>query len=406
MALQSINDVFKTILLRNLRRKNQQITQDEFLDAVIKDLESVKSTNTDAIETVTDSANIDLTLSNADLTADLTDTAVTPGTKGDATNSAQVTVDQKGRVTSLTQTPISFPADFIQSISDTNTVDLDVTAANLTGNVRYQDTTEIDLSDDAGGLKADLKTTTVTPGTYGDATNVSQVTFDSKGRATVAANVPITFPSDFIQSISDTNTVDLDVTANNLTANIKKQDTTEIALSDDASGIKADLKTTAITPGTYGDANNVSQVTFDSKGRATGAADVPIAFPADYIQSVSDTNTIDLTVAAANLTADLRKQNTATINLSDDASGLKADFASMNISQFTNDSGYVQNTRTLTIGGTNQDLSANRTWYWTPAKRHLEVGETVTVLAKYEQIFHSGIINQGTIINQGIIRNM
>jgi len=156
MALQSINDVFKTILLRNLRRKNQQITQDEFLDAVIKDLESVKSTNTDAIETVTDSANIDLTLSNADLTADLTDTAVTPGTKGDATNSAQVTVDQKGRVTSLTQTPISFPANFIQSISDTNTVDLDVTAANLTGNVRYQNTSTVNLSEDAGGLKADV----------------------------------------------------------------------------------------------------------------------------------------------------------------------------------------------------------------------------------------------------------
>lgn len=58
----------------------------------------------------------------------------------------------------------SIPANYITSVSDTNTVDLDVTASNLTANVRYQDTSEIDLSDDASGLKADLKTTTVVAG--------------------------------------------------------------------------------------------------------------------------------------------------------------------------------------------------------------------------------------------------
>jgi len=59
------------------------------------------------------------------------------------------------------------------------------------------------------------------------------------------------------------------------------------------------------------------------------------------ITTVSDTNTVDLTITATDLTADINYQNTSTINLSEDALGLKADLASLNISQFTNDSGYI-----------------------------------------------------------------
>lgn len=57
----------------------------------------------------------------------------------------------------ITNTAPNLP-DYIQSISDTNTVDLDVSASNLTANVRHQDSTTINLSDDASGLKADLAT--------------------------------------------------------------------------------------------------------------------------------------------------------------------------------------------------------------------------------------------------------
>ena len=35
----------------------------------------------------------------------------------------------------------------------------------------------------------------VTPGTYGDATNVSQITVDAQGRVTSAVSTPITFPT-------------------------------------------------------------------------------------------------------------------------------------------------------------------------------------------------------------------
>ncbi len=56
---------------------------------------------------VTDSANIDFTLNNLNLTADLTFTGVTAGTYGDATNIPVLQIDQWGRVTSVTLQAIS-----------------------------------------------------------------------------------------------------------------------------------------------------------------------------------------------------------------------------------------------------------------------------------------------------------
>jgi hypothetical protein len=46
-------------------------------------------------------------LSAGNITLNLSDTAVTPGTYGDATNSPQITVDQKGRITGIVDVPIS-----------------------------------------------------------------------------------------------------------------------------------------------------------------------------------------------------------------------------------------------------------------------------------------------------------
>lgn len=59
------------------------------------------------IDSVADTASVDLDVTSGVLTADITDTAVTPSTYGDASNIPQITVDQKGRVTSVTDIPIS-----------------------------------------------------------------------------------------------------------------------------------------------------------------------------------------------------------------------------------------------------------------------------------------------------------
>jgi hypothetical protein len=56
---------------------------------------------------VTDSANIDFTLENLNLTADLTPTGVTSGTYGSPTLIPILQVDQWGRITGVTTTPFS-----------------------------------------------------------------------------------------------------------------------------------------------------------------------------------------------------------------------------------------------------------------------------------------------------------
>jgi hypothetical protein len=60
---------------------------------------------------------------------------------------------------------------------------------------------------------------------------------------------------------------------------------------------------------------------------------------------------------------------------------------------------------TLKIGGTEQSLASNRTWLWSANKYHIEAGETVTLPSKYSITFHTGIINEGTIINNGILNS-
>lgn len=97
-------------------------------------------------------------------------------------------------------------------------------------------------------------------------------------------------------------------------------DTANIDLDVTSSTLSADLTNTTVIPNTYGDANNIPQITVDQKGRVTSVTDIPITIPPNYIDSISDTSTIDLTVTGTTLSAD---------------------FASMNISQFTNDSGYI-----------------------------------------------------------------
>ena len=154
-------------------------------------------------------------------TISLANTAVTAGTYGNATINGVFTVDAQGRITNASNITIS------------GTTPGGTAGGDLSGS--YPNPT--------------LNTSGVVAGTYGSATISPQIAVDAKGRITSASNVTIT-------GVSPGGTAGGDLTG---------------------SYPNPTLNTSGVTAGIYGNASQVSQVTFDAKGRATSASNVAIA---------------------------------------------------------------------------------------------------------------------------------
>ena len=245
---------------------------------------------------------------NKTLSITLGDSGVTAGDYGptaDATAShgsvivvPQMTVDTKGRVTSVVSRSITMPAD----------------QTTITGNAgsatKLQTARTISLSGDATGsasfdgtaavtIAATLADSGVTADQYGETTDksvgfggtisVPSLTVDSKGRVTDATAVTVTLPA-----------APTTITGNAGSAS-KLATARAIALSGDVSGsttfdgstgvtIAATLANSGATAGTYGEttAKTVSfggtiavpKVTVDAKGRVTSIASTTVTMPA------------------------------------------------------------------------------------------------------------------------------
>lgn len=119
------------------------------------------------------------------ITIDLADTAVTAGSYGSSTAIPAITVDAQGRITAVTTNSISTDLEISADGGSNETITLGSEVLAITGDTGITTTTT------TNGVSIDLDDTAVTPGIYGDASNVSQITVDQQGRITGATDVAI-----------------------------------------------------------------------------------------------------------------------------------------------------------------------------------------------------------------------
>jgi len=132
-----------------------------------------------------------------DVTFNLDDTAVTPGSYGGTTAIPTFTVDQQGRLTAASEVTIATTLN-ITGDSGSDGVALLSETLNFEGGTALTTT----VTDD--NVKIDLDNTVVTPGQYGSATQLAQFTVDQQGRLTQATE----FTADFTVT-GDTGTDDI-----------------------------------------------------------------------------------------------------------------------------------------------------------------------------------------------------
>ena len=260
-------------------------------------------------------------LANATATVNLVN-VIAGGTYGSSTSYPVITVDAKGRVTSVSTQTVSGAGGGTSAQTIRDVVGAMVGAGNTESglSVTYDNTyLNFDLSDYVITYTGDvtgtvnvinnasvssalvLSSTGATAGTYGNSTTIPVITVDSKGRVTSIGSQAVSTGNqlnsqnvkDIVGGMVSNNTESgINVTYTNSVLNFDVADFT-ITFSGDITGtvgitnlgnatMTATLPASGVTAGTYGSASSIPIVTVDSKGRVTNAVTTPLTLHYPY----------------------------------------------------------------------------------------------------------------------------
>lgn len=230
---------------------------------------------------------------------------------GNTNTSIAIVTDAKGRVKSVSNTPIQ------------------ITTAQITGYPTFASSATTDTTNasniSSGTLNAArLATSGVTATTYGTASSVSQVTVDDKGRITGASNVAIAIASGSVSGLAASATTDTTNASNISTGTLPD----------------ARLSNAGVNSGTFGSAAVVPRITVDTKGRVTSVTSTNIGIAVGAVSGLA-------AVATSGSYNDLSNKPTIPTNTNQLTNGsgyiTAASIPSVPtaVSQLTNDSGYL-----------------------------------------------------------------
>lgn len=270
--------IVKTILLINTAGTAQAVTMYLGGTAAANSIGSFNiptggSATWNGVWNLRDANGASLTTSTTTLTGDVTGTGTgsvpttlatvaTPGTTGDASHTAQVTLDAKGRTTTATAVAIVIPESAV-----TNLV-TDLAGKQPTGNYLTALTGDVAASG-PGSAAATLATVNGAPGTKGSASAVPVFVVNGKGLVTSETDTAIQITESQVTNLTT------DLAGKQPTGNYVTALTGDVSATGPGS-VAATLATVNANVGAFGSATAVAAFTVNGKGLTTAASAVPI----------------------------------------------------------------------------------------------------------------------------------